>query len=487
MKSISLFFLLSFSLTLSAQKITLQEEYDLIHNWGALKYLDPQLSSGVVNMDSLLLSRFYSSPHRLEAPASLFTPHTNKTFYTTGGCKSLGICFKNEKIYPTSCIDSAGYRVLLIARFWTIMRYMAPDRRADAARWDSVLMHTLHCERDVHTRAAFDTLLLQLSAQTEDPHSSIFGGAIGWLGEKFSPPIDIAWIDSGYYISAAYDSAYTRYIGSHISAINGQPVQDFITSQERYIAGKGQAYISLHISSIYLLPGDSGSTLQLSLQNGERIRLVRSLPYDMYMAQKRESQKHDEQTGLSRDSILYINLHHPVRKSWLRKQLKLAKATILDIRQYPDWSNANILPYFLDKKAPGCKSMFADLKHLALDETYAQRWPARAGHPVRIFILITESTISRSEYFAAILKTYNSTACLVGRQTVGAMGEFLYVPMYGDLSTGFTFGEVTFEGRSYFKKGLTPDLVVYPQPEDLHAGHDRLLDAAMERAKHIGH
>ncbi|MBS1616905.1 MAG: hypothetical protein JST76_00185 [Bacteroidetes bacterium] len=116
------------------------------------------------------------------------------------------------------------------------------------------------------------------------------------------------------------------------------------------------------------------------------------------------------------------------------------------------------------------------------DQITPQPKSTKAKRPVRLFILVSEGTISRAEYFAAILRTYHSGATVIGTHTVGAMGEMVRLPLYGDLSMSFTCGEVTFDGVSYFKKGIAPDILVHLQPADLLTGTDRILQTAIDLA-----
>ncbi|MBS1625846.1 MAG: hypothetical protein JST83_17625 [Bacteroidetes bacterium] len=345
----------------------------------------------------------------------------------------------------------------------------------------------LRREKDIKSAAAFDTLLLRLSAQTHDPHSTVFGGSLGWQGDKFLPPLSITWIDSSYYLSAIYDSTYSRYLGKSISAINERPIHDLIEVHKPYVAGQGQAYVNQHIATFYLLPGDSGSAFHVKLNDGGSLNTTRSLSFDTYRAWETQHKMQERTNGLNKDSILYINLGISITSTWLKEQFKTAKATILDLRQYPTWRNFKLLRYFLDKNTDSCVSVDPDVHYLLKDKSYSQALARKAKHPVPIYILISENTVSRSEYFAAILKTYNSTACLIGSPTVGAMGEFAQVPMYGDLSVSFTCGEVTFDGRSYFKQGLQPDITVHQQPSDIRGGIDRVLNTALDRARRMAH
>ena len=99
----------------------------------------------------------------------------------------------------------------------------------------------------------------------------------------------------------------------------------------------------------------------------------------------------------------------------------------------------------------------------------------------KIVVLINESTQSSSETIAWELYNNNNNSTLVGRQTSGTLGRVTWIPLLNGHKTAFSSVGLfsTDNGMELQRKGLIPDIEVYPTIESILAGEDEILETGI--------
>jgi C-terminal processing protease CtpA/Prc len=94
--------------------------------------------------------------------------------------------------------------------------------------------------------------------------------------------------------------------------------------------------------------------------------------------------------------------------------------------------------------------------------------------------LINEN--SQSFYESVTLNArINLHATLIGRPTSGALGRVVQVPLPGNYIVNFSGnGLFSLDGVELQRKGIIPDIEVYPTLESIRAGKDEILEAAID-------
>ena len=101
----------------------------------------------------------------------------------------------------------------------------------------------------------------------------------------------------------------------------------------------------------------------------------------------------------------------------------------------------------------------------------------------RVIMLINEHTISGAEIVAGFARDHN-LATLLGNRTAGKLLGWATLPLPYDYHLTLpTVNYLTWEGKSFERAGVEPDIHVPLDPEAVRSGSDNQLDAAIAYAK----
>ncbi|MGJ1323156.1 S41 family peptidase [Sphingobacterium faecium] len=182
--------------------------------------------------------------------------------------------------------------------------------------------------------------------------------------------------------------------------------------------------------------------------------------------------------------ILYINPTY-LKDSFDAELLKSSSKLVIDLREYPkmnlDISNLvppNV-PFSLLQRStqvPGYLESF--FMHTPVDAVYDKG--------KKIIVLISESSISNAEFMSLQLKT-NKNTILVGRNTAGANGNVLQIPVVGG-GSGVNFRYSSIRVLFPSKKetqiiGIEPDIFVENSMDELIEKKDLIFEKAIELLK----
>ena len=163
-----------------------------------------------------------------------------------------------------------------------------------------------------------------------------------------------------------------------------------------------------------------------------------------------------------------------------------AKAVILDLRGNPGGALdtlEDVAGYFLSKKAT-----MAEMKLRKKDEPL-KAGPRKPDFTQPLFILVDSESASSAEIFARYFQmTHRAT--VIGDQTSGRVATAQIFPERYGMQTIVPFGLEIDVGHVFFqngedleRRGVTPDRLCLPTPEDLHNRRDPCLELAEHLAE----
>ena len=94
--------------------------------------------------------------------------------------------------------------------------------------------------------------------------------------------------------------------------------------------------------------------------------------------------------------------------------------------------------------------------------------------------MINECTQSSLETIAWVGRT-NFHATLIGRPTSGALGQAIRIPLWDNNYAFFSgIGLFSHDKTALQRKGILPDIEVFPTMDDVLAGRDEVLETAIK-------
>lgn len=185
---------------------------------------------------------------------------------------------------------------------------------------------------------------------------------------------------------------------------------------------------------------------------------------------------------------LRIDRFDRVSARWLRARLKEhaeAPAVILDLRQNPG-GDAAALGRMLGEFFTERVDMGTFITRRGFNrQLHTWRWFASATYTGPVAILVSRVSASSAEIFSAVMQ-YHDRATVFGETTSGAVLASRFFPLPGGGRLQLSIDDyIAPDGQRLEGRGVTPDFEVAQGPDDLRAGRDPVLAAAVEHLSTI--
>jgi C-terminal processing protease CtpA/Prc len=174
--------------------------------------------------------------------------------------------------------------------------------------------------------------------------------------------------------------------------------------------------------------------------------------------------------------------------------MKNTKGIILDLRNYPRHSSFYDIICYLSSKQQHEYLQFTlpdtlhpgafYWRHYAM--SYSDEQIVNSSKYVgKIVVLIFENTMSSAETTAVMYRTAGN-AILIGRPTAGANGNAAKLLLPNKVSVFFSgYGAYYPDRTEIQRKGVIPDIEVYPDMQSIMAGKDEILEAAISYIENL--
>jgi C-terminal processing protease CtpA/Prc len=398
--------------------------------------------------------------------------------------------FLNENSYSNMPYPDAGFRLLALYKFWSIVEYFFPSTYLTDKNWDNVLKEYIPIFISAKDELEYELAAIQIIGDINDTHANLWGGGDkihSFRGNNYAPFrvqfIEQKWVVTDYYNPELKDGLE---IGDIITHINGKTVEFIVDSLKKYYPASNESARIRDISADLLRSNNnavniqyvsSGQTKQKDLSLYGRTHLNM---YHWYKVNKEE-----KCYKLLNGNIGYVTLANikdediPV----IKELFKETKGIILDIRNYPSTFVPFALgSYFVSQATPFVKFTIGNannpgeftftptLEIPKADETYQGK----------LVVIVNELSQSQAEYTAMAFKAGDNTT-VIGSQTAGADGNVSTISLPGGLSTYISgIGIYYPDGTKTQRIGIVPDIEVKPTISGIKQGKDELLGKAIE-------
>lgn len=438
--------------------------------------------------------RWAQDKHRFSAPlrqqlAFIAANHYRAAPYyvTQFGASTV---FPHEEAYAEPALPAQGLRLLGLCRYWNMFQHYYPYTYALGEDWAAVLPTLLPRFAEASTALAYRHAALALFTHVHDGHA------------RFYPPDPLLEAERGAYQVAAEvqfidEQAVVTKVrhdglvpasplapGDVLTRLAGASMADLVR-QRLPETGASNRPAQLNTIAQNLL---YCATPQVAVQvrrAGQSLQLaVPAVPVGAVPAAVPAVA--DSMYRFITSEIGYIDMARikVAKVPAIMQAFAHAKGIVVDQRNYPGEFVATNLPgYFLTQ--PVAFATFTQR-----DQTCPGRFLWQAPDTIkpqgatpyagRVVVLVNEKSRSAAEFTAMSFQA-TPHGVLLGSQTAGADGNSTLITLPGGLKTLLTgIGAYYPDGRETQRVGLTIDVPVRPTVAGLRAGHDELLDRAIE-------
>ena len=416
-------------------------------------------------------------------------PADGKQFYVSR--KSVGNpSFDHEMPYAALKTTDSGIQLLALFRFWNIIEYWSPYRNL-IDDWNAVLRASIPRIALAKSFDDYQRELMRVIAAVQDSHDNL------WSSLKLRPPVGecqlpviLRYIEERFVVSdyAADDLGHSSglQLGDAITAIDGQPVEKLVSQVAPYYGDSNNAARFRDIGRA-LSRGDCGSVpIELRRDSAiiklaadrvaiSKLDLTRDLRHDLP----------DDTLQILPHNVAYLKLSS-VKADRVGDYLKAAadaKGLVVDIRNYP----SEFVVFALGSHLVDKDTQFARFTEVDLPNPGVFRWeqdatltPEAPLYSGRVVILVDEISQSQSEYTAMALRA-TPNAIVLGSTTARADGNISAIPLPGKLQTFISGLGVFYPDKQPTQRiGIVPDIVARPTIAGIRAGHDEVLESAVD-------
>ncbi len=383
----------------------------------------------------------------------------------------------------TSSPNDRASRLAGVIITWNAIRHGHPYFDVTHANWDAALRPALKKAATDSSPLDYRQTLMWLLARAEDGHGNVLLQAapyrLGFL------PFAVDWIENQLIITtvgADAPSAIQR--GARIIAIDGTPIESFLTRHEDSVPGATAEFRRYRARlDVVLGPRDSMLIVSLKSPGSSAIELVRTGFTSRARVTGPAVQSPVRELG---DSVVYVDLARitDALLQPLLPRLVAARAIVFDARGYPRVTGAELLSHL------SRDTLLSDRFERPLLREPDARSIEWTDHPWvippssmqlkgRVAFLIGPGAISAAESLLGVVEHYHLGE-LVGSPTAGTNGNVNQFWIPGRFQVVFTGMRVQKRsGAVHHGVGIRPTLAVAPTVEGTLSGRDEVLEAAI--------
>ncbi|WP_309607603.1 S41 family peptidase [Flavobacterium sp.] len=397
------------------------------------------------------------------------------------------IFVKNED-FSTYDYNNKYARILSLFTYWNIIEYYFPYKYIMDQKWDNTLEQMLPLFIEAKNLDDFYITMQKLTVRLNDSHAVFYK----YARKKHYLPIVCKIIDEKMIVTEILDDNFAKTgevkIGDIITKINDKTIKQIVFENRELISASNEVSY-LHNIIEPVLSGYYDNIKLEFLSEGKNIKKTinwvdyNSNRYVLKNETKREIKK--EKFKILENNIGYVNMGEITVKNIpeMIEKLKLTKAIVFDMRNYPNatWEE---ISKFLNAK----EKVFAI--YTKPDLTYPGRFKWSEPHPTgsenkdnykgKVVILLNEESVSQSEWTAMCFQTAGNTT-IIGSQTAGADGNVSDVDFIKSFYSRFSgIGVYYPDKRETQRIGIIPDIEVKPTILGIQQGKDEVLDRAIK-------
>lgn len=386
-------------------------------------------------------------------------------------------------------------RLLLIFKYWNIIRYFNPNNYVTDVPWDSTLFTFLPAVATANDDVEFFEVFRKIKARLDDAHaegikdfSTTNAFPCSYL-HYFSPPLVLEYAEDHYVACKSAIAGISR--GDIISTVDGKTTEQWEDSLRPYIS-VGNISIFRKLMCSYMMRGDSGSSIQIIskgiLGGSHTTNTFRN--FNFYKDTIITNYYPNDTLGQAKFrkwdcDVGYVNMGKLLVSDVdsMYNNLKTTQALIFDLRNYPNGTGPAIGNLIYPDHICYIKATCPEVLYPGTfywHENYLGSYNNPSAYQGKVIVLCNERTMSQAEWNCMMLQAMPD-AVVVGSQTAGTDGNITFLKISQNIPTFFTsIGMYYPNGDSTQRIGIVPDTVVYRTQDGIRQGRDEVLEKALQ-------
>lgn len=399
--------------------------------------------------------------------------------------------FVNEKSYDEMVFPDAGFRLLALFRYWSIINYYSPYRNITEYDWNQVLKNFIPQFVAAENAEQYTLATLRLIATIKDTHANILNNypTLESIKGQYRVPFRADFVEdklivSGYRTDSLGIQERIK-IGDIIVSINGEKIRKLV---KKYLPITPASNYETQLRDLpwnYLMKSNNDELQFVVKRNGKIIKLnvVTLKGKSTYTL---PGQKEKGAYYLINNQIGYVNpgKYQNSQLPEMKKMFTKTKGIIVDMREYPsEFMAYTFVNYFKSAKSLFAKFSVVDYSNpgtfFIADSAYNE--PAKNGdlYNGKVIVIVNSDTQSQGEFTTMALQS-SSNASVIGSQTAGADGDVSAIVLPGGIFTMISSRGIFYPDNSPTQRiGVKIDVVVKPTIKGIIDGKDELLDKAI--------
>ena len=381
-----------------------------------------------------------------------------------------------EKDYAKDLISRYEFRLLSLFRYWNIIYYFYPYKYLLDQSWDKTLYKFIPEFITAIDTLSYHTAVNKLSTQLNDGHGYTS------LTPIYNPLTfsEITHIDSITVIRTPPKGSILER-GDIILSIDGKSINSVRDSLIALIPSSNRLFTDYAVNGWIYVSVFLGCNLTV-MRNAEMMNIIekrKNFPIDT------DSTSYHKITS----EIGFVNLDK-LKNSvipCMMDSLNNCKGVIFDLRNYPtNFKHWDIISYLsANQEYRYALATKVDLSHCGAFYKYGcvtkcpdSLWQERKIFTGKKVVLVNAATMSWAETLSMMFRIHGAT--LIGTPTAGANGNVVRFSLPGQITVQYSgLGFYYPDGTQTQRTGIIPDIEVYPTMEDIMAGRDEVLEAAI--------
>eukprot|EP00388_Colpodella_angusta_P010512 GDKJ01027343.1.p1 GENE.GDKJ01027343.1~~GDKJ01027343.1.p1 ORF type:complete len:604 (+),score=35.37 GDKJ01027343.1:55-1866(+) len=437
----------------------------------------------------------------------------------------------NEASYANYAFNEEKMNLLALAKAWNAVEYLSPYKYIMDKDWKKILTEMVPVFRRVKDRTSYEKAVLMLAVAVNDTHAGELMDDDNLkttsviFKVRYYPPFDYKAEPKGIIIQRFLNDSLAKSselkAGDEIIAINGIKIERWLKERAALLPASNKAVKYRELSTANNNRGDTfafsnleSETLNVKVKRDRAMLNLKLVLLDRYkkqnvklieddIVQKRVKAKSikgmenigDDITLFRAGNFFEKDIPEDKDLAQLSAALKSKKAIIFDMRKYPQAPGlfSYYLPlllgkapfafaryYAVDLKDPGAFILREGLENYMYIPKDGKK-PMGDLYNGKIVILTDENTQSMGEWFAMMLRQFNTNTTIIGSQTAGADGDVKRITLPGEYRFSFTGNGIFYpDGKETQRIGIIPDIYFKASAKDLSGSVDAHLQRAVK-------